>query len=751
MNRYRYRLVFNQAKGQLVVAAELGMTRGKGGSVAAGPAGGEPPSTFFLGRLTPLCWAILVASSLACALPAQAQILPDRNAPGAQRPHVLESANGTPQVNIQTPSAQGVSRNAYRQFDVDGKGAILNNARQATQTQLGGWVQGNPNLATGEARVIVNEVNSRDPSQLRGHVEVAGRRAEVVIANPAGIHVDGAGFINASGTTLTTGRPEFSGGDLAGYRVEEGTIRIAGDGLDTRDSDYTAILARAVEVQAGVWANDLEVAAGANAISADRAEITPIAGRGEAPEVAIDVAHLGGMYAGKIHLLATERGVGVHHAGDLAASQQLTLSADGRLESRGALVSEGELHLRASRLEAGGATLAAGGLYAEADSISLRGGQLQAEEIAITAREGGLDATGGELTAQTRLALHAATGLATDGARVQSQHLDLQADTLSNRGGDIVQHGTQALRLEIAQLDNSQGRILAEQDVEITADNLDNTAGLIGSIAGELTIIADDIDNTQGRLEAQRDLTLDVAGTLANAQGEIAQLGEGDVQLSARQLQGDEGLIVSQGELAIQGEAIDLAGGLTQAERISVQAGSLSHHGGEMRHLGEDGPLTLDIDGELDNREGVILSAADIELSAGKLNNADGLLHAEGELSIEADSVDNQRGELATAGALRLDAEDRLDNSQGRILAEQDVEIAAGGLDNTVGLIGSIAGELTLDADTLDNTQGRLEAERDLTLDVAGTLRNAGGEIVQLGEGDMQLSARQLQGDEGLI
>ena len=31
--------------------------------------------------------------------------------------------------------------------------------------------------------------------------------AELVIANPSGIQVNGAGFINASGVTLTTGTP----------------------------------------------------------------------------------------------------------------------------------------------------------------------------------------------------------------------------------------------------------------------------------------------------------------------------------------------------------------------------------------------------------------------------------------------------------------------------------------------------------------------------------------------------------------
>ncbi|WP_248785503.1 filamentous hemagglutinin N-terminal domain-containing protein, partial [Escherichia coli] len=86
------------------------------------------------------------------------RIAADPRAPAKQRPTVITTANGTPQVNITTPSAGGVSRNTYQQFDVGQQGVILNNSRGDVQTQLGGWVQGNPWLATGTARVILNEV-----------------------------------------------------------------------------------------------------------------------------------------------------------------------------------------------------------------------------------------------------------------------------------------------------------------------------------------------------------------------------------------------------------------------------------------------------------------------------------------------------------------------------------------------------------------------------------------------------------------
>ncbi|MGU7785396.1 two-partner secretion domain-containing protein, partial [Burkholderia sp. PU8-34] len=161
---------------------------------------------------------------------ASAQIVPT---PGAGT-QVIQTQNGLPQVNIARPSGAGVSVNTYNQFDVQKNGAILNNSPTLVNTQQAGTINGNPTFGAGQsARIIVNQVNSTAASQIRGYVEVAGNRAEVVLANPAGIVVDGGGFINTSRATLTTGQPYYGAdGSLAGYNVNRGLITIQGAGLN---------------------------------------------------------------------------------------------------------------------------------------------------------------------------------------------------------------------------------------------------------------------------------------------------------------------------------------------------------------------------------------------------------------------------------------------------------------------------------------------------------------------------------------
>jgi len=274
MNRNLYCIVFNATRGTRMAVGETASRAGRGTRKASAAAG-----------------AALVAMLGMFVSSAQGQIIGAPNVPGSLRPTVLVAPNGVPLINVQTPSAAGVSRNVYGQFNVAPNGAILNNSRTNVQTQLGGFVAGNPYLARGPARIILNEVNGGSPSQLRGYVEVAGQRAEVIIANPAGISVDGGGFINASRTTLTTGTPQFNAaGDLDNFLVRGGSVIVDGLGLDLSKTDYAAILARAVQVNAAIWANELRVVTGANQVSVDHGLVTPTSGTGTAPSFALDVA-----------------------------------------------------------------------------------------------------------------------------------------------------------------------------------------------------------------------------------------------------------------------------------------------------------------------------------------------------------------------------------------------------------------------------------------------------------------------------
>ena len=249
MNKHCHRIVFNQARGQLMAVAETATAHpssAPGQTQAGHPvASGDSDVTRNLWTLQSLARSVAaLLAGLVFGGPLHAQIIADPSAPANQRPTILGDSSGRPSVNIQTPSAAGVSRNTYSQFDVQSNGAVLNNSRAS-----------NPWLATGEARVILNEVNSTNPSYLRGQVSVNGGNAQVVIANPSGLKIDGASFVNASRVTLTTGAPVLEGGALRGLRVDRGMVEVLGAGLNVQGVPYTEILSRTASLSAQIKAS----------------------------------------------------------------------------------------------------------------------------------------------------------------------------------------------------------------------------------------------------------------------------------------------------------------------------------------------------------------------------------------------------------------------------------------------------------------------------------------------------------------
>jgi filamentous hemagglutinin len=409
MNKNLYRIVFNAARGCRMVVQETAASAGKGTSQAT-----SVGTRSFHAMVAAVG---LASSALWFAAPAAAQLVGASNAPGAQRPVVLAAPNGVPVANIATPSAAGVSRNVFSQFDVGANGAILANNRNNVQTQLGGWIQGNPFLANGPARIILNEVNSGNPSQLRGWIEVGGTRAEVIIANPAGIYANGSGFINASRATLTTGTPQLNAaGGLDSFIVRGGTVSIDGAGLDLRQTDYAAILARAVQINAGLWANELKVVTGANQVSADAGTATPTAGNGSTPVFSLDVAALGGMYAGKITLVGTEAGLGVRNAGSVVASGQpqlagagqLVVTAAGRLENTGSIQAESSLSINAASLANNGSISSQHTVDATTQGLLQNSGTVEGQRLALTSTAGAIDNSGGTLRQTSSAALDVA-------------------------------------------------------------------------------------------------------------------------------------------------------------------------------------------------------------------------------------------------------------------------------------------------------------------------------------------------------
>ncbi len=800
MNRNCYRIIFNKARGMLMVVADIARS-GRAGTSLSSRTG--YPHRQRICRVTPLAFSLWLASGMVHSVSA-AGIVADHGAPGHQQPTITQTASGIPQVNIQTPSAGGVSHNTYSQFDVGNQGVILNNAHNNVQTQLGGMVAGNPWLAKGEARIILNEVNSRNPSQLNGFVEVAGKKAQVVIANPAGISCDGCGFINANRVTLTTGQPQMKNGSLTGFSVERGEIQITGKGMDASRTDYTDIIARSVKINAGLWAQDLKVTTGRNNVDIAHGQIEKKTGDvSSQPQMALDVASLGGMYAGKIRLVGTETGVGVRNAGHIGAQAgAVTLTADGRIENSGSISAKTDVHLATTRELHNSGSVYAGqdtqiqsnGVFTHTGSVASRhntriqtarltGGERSL--LAAGVKDDGRLAAAGNLTVSTtgELAAHGQVlsggdmqlkgqGLDLSNSRIQGQHTGLDAGSgnlstqnaqlsagtlsartagqFSNNGGTI---NADTLQISAQSLSNHRGKLIQTGTGDFSLNlpgGVDNREGLLAA-NGAVRLDALSLDNRRGKVQAAQSGSLQVrtTGAVDNQQGSL--IASRDILINTQALNNDNGLIsaaAGTGRIKTQQAVSNTEGRMESAGWLDISAGNLNNHQGTVVADG----LSVTLDGALDNTSGRLLSQKTLSVSGSELVSDDGLIQSGSDMTLDVQNgvLSNRntktRGGISSAGTLTVRA-GMLNNQQGFMVGQKDMTLNAGTLDNRQGVLGSQA-SLQISSGTLMNQKGALKAGTDMLLS-GGDVSNQEGTLAA--GGDLNTHLNVLENQQGTV
>ncbi|MGA4401986.1 hemagglutinin repeat-containing protein [Ralstonia nicotianae] len=762
MNAKCYRTVFNAARGMLVAVEESARSTGKGRG-AGSRASRRRASVLMLTAAGALASPGLYGQSLTV----------DRGAPGPH-PVVGVAANGTPVVNINAPSAAGVSSNAFTHYNVSQAGVVLNNSGQNSQTQIAGWVQGNPFLGNNSARVILNQVTSGNPSTLAGPTEIAGNRANLIVANPAGIICSGCSFIQAPRVTLTTGTPNFDAlGNLSSLSVQQGQITVNGAGLDARGAQLD-LLSRAMAINGAVWAERLNAVAGANRVDYGSVTPTAIAGTGPAPQVAIDVGQLGSMYGGgATRLIGTEQGLGVNIGGNLAAltgrlglsaNGDVTITPTGRVQSaadtviaapnvsnQGAISTPGTVSISGGTTNTG--SVIAGGNVAIAGpqitntgtigaGVDANGGVTQAGSVALnatgTVRNGGsllagrdvgvsagsIDAGNGNVNARGAVTLTAAGDVSSRGATVSANSVAIQAGgTLDNAAGSLW--SATGMQVGAQRVANQGGLLGAVGDVVVTAGSVDNGAGTIGSQTGHLNVNSTGaIANAGGKLVAAQDVSL--TGTSLGNQGGTVSARNLSINTGTGGIDNTGGTVSAAGTAAIgAGALVNRGGTLAAVGDVALKVGSLDNTSGTLGS--QTAGLKLDSAGDVVNAGGKLVAAQDASIAAASLNSQGGMVSARNLLlDARGGTIDNTKGSVSAAGTATVDA-GSLINQGGTLAAVADVQANVGRLNNTGGALGSQSGGLNVTSTgAIDNAGGKLVAAQDATLSAASLGNQAG-------------------------
>ncbi|MBB2387874.1 contact-dependent inhibition toxin CdiA, partial [Escherichia coli] len=678
----------------------------------------QPPVRFTYRLLSYLISTIIAGQPL---LPAVGAVITPQNGAGMDK-----AANGVPVVNIATPDGAGISHNRFTDYNVGKEGLILNNATgKLNPTQLGGLIQNNPNLkAGGEAKGIINEVTGGNRSLLQGYTEVAGKAANVMVANPYGITCDGCGFINTPHATLTTGRPVMNAdGSLQALEVTEGSITINGAGLDGTRSDAVSIIARATEVNAALHAKDLTVTAGANRVTAD-GRVRALKGEGDVPKVAVDTGALGGMYARRIHLTSTESGVGVNLGNLYAREGDIILSSAGKLVLKNSLAS-GNTTVTGTDVSLSGDNKAGGNLSVTGTTgLTLNQSRLVTDKNLVLSSSGQIVQNGGELTAGQN-------------AMLSAQHLNQTSGTVNaaenvtlTTTGDITLKGRsvagKTLTVSSGSLNNG-GTLVAGRDATVKTGTFSNT----GTVQGNgLKVTATDLTST-GSIKSGS--TLDISARNATLSGDAGAKDSARVTVSGT-LE-NRGRLVSDDVLTLSATQINNSGTLSGAKELVASADTLTTT--EKSVTNSDGNLML-------NSASSTLAG---ETSAGgtvsvKGNSLKTMTTAQTQGNSVSVDVQNAQldGTQAARDILTLNASEKLTHS-GKSSAPS-LSLSAPELTSSGVLVGSALNtqsqtltnsgllqgkaSLTVNTQRLDNQQnGTLYSAADLTLDIPD-IRNSG-------------------------
>ncbi|WP_198158123.1 hemagglutinin repeat-containing protein [Achromobacter spanius] len=672
--------------------------------------------------------------------PVLAQTLPisvDKNVAG-QKPSVGVN-NGVPVVNIAPPSAGGVSNNRYTQFNVGPSGVVLNNSGGASQTQLAGQVAGNVMLGNQRATTILNQVTAPNPSQLMGTLEVAGNRANVIVANPAGITCNGCGFLNANRATLTTGRPQVGSDGSIALDVAAGKIRVEGDGLNGTNASQVDLIARSLEINAGVWADRLNVTAGAARVDYASGAVSARAGEGPAPAVALDTAALGGMYANSIRLIGTEAGVGVNVGGNLVAltgDLEVSAAGDVRIAPSAAVQAARNLSLAAGRdLAVDGVAQAGGGVaLAAGRNAGIKGAVGAGGSVDVSAAGDVRIAAQGALQTQGALRVAAGQDLSLEGSLLMGgQGVGIESARNLRIGGALPTsgvtppvggaNGTEGGGAEGGSSSGGSNAGGGASGTGGTASNTTTGAAQAGTNASGLVTARGAVALTAGRDMVLPGQVTAVGALHAQAGGDLttgasAQLQSGgSAKLRAAADLNLDGMVGARGDVSLMaGRDARVSGKGASTGRVAIDAA---------RDLRMDAPAQWEAEGGAAAKAGGAMALAgtlrangDLDLSAGGKLSVDGTLAAAAggvNAAAGADIEVGALGQIAAAESVGFAADESLQNA-GKITSLKDVTLQA-------------ARDLTLDGQALASGDVRLQAGQAMTASAASRVQ-ADGSIV---------------------
>ena len=655
-----------------------------------------------------------------------AEVVPD---PASIGTRATKTASGIDQLDIAAPNKNGTSYNSLKELQVSEQGLILNNNKDiVANTKIAGYVARNRNLDNSiAANLIITEVTGKNRTNINGTVEVAGKRADLVMANRNGVYVNGGNFLNTDRVTLTTGSLEMKNGDLVAINVSQGQIGIGEKGLNALNLTELELLGKTIDVSGVIKASKetrLLVSAGGQTYEYKTKEVKS---KGETYKgIAIDGKSVGSMYAGKIDIISNDKGAGVNTKGDLVSVDDIVITANGDITT--AQIDSGK-DLK----------------YKTTQKVKMNGKTTVAKKVKVKARETEINAkvvTGYLEKALGKKSLDIESEKTNITAKIEAQgKIKINANQIQNSGEIFA---TEKINIAGNKLNNNNGEIRSNQKIEINVKETSNVKGYI--LSDGLTkedVKKEENKNTENIAEVKnKEKGINITGDLDNTEGVIRGR-----KVSLGNVTGNnKGKIDSLGALSFNGKIIVNKGGLITGNIQELNADKLENDGGKLLSTGKIRGRVK----EISNKNGEILGVQTVTLVGDKLDNFSGLIKSNGKIALDIKETSNVKGYILSDGLTKEDIKKEENkkiesnkNTENDEIKEKGISIT-GDLDNTEGVI---RGRKISLGNVTGNNKGKIDS--------LGTLSFNGKIIVNKGgliKGNIQeLNADKLENDEGKL
>ena len=652
-----------------------------------------------------------------------AEVVPD---PASIGTRATKTASGIDQLDIAAPNKNGTSYNSLKELQVSEQGLILNNNKDiVANTKIAGYVARNRNLDDSiAANLIITEVTGKNRTNINGTVEVAGKRADLVMANRNGVYVNGGNFLNTDRVTLTTGSLEMKNGDLVAINVSQGQIGIGEKGLNALNLTELELLGKTIDVSGVIKASKetrLLVSAGGQTYEYKTKEVKS---KGETYKgIAIDGKSVGSMYAGKIDIISNDKGAGVNTKGDLVSVDDIVITANGDITT--AQVDSGK-DLK----------------YKTTQKVKMNGKTTVAKKVKVKARETEINAkvvTGYLEKALGKKSLDIESEKTNITAKIEAQgKIKINSNQIQNSGEIFA---TEKINIAGNKLNNNNGEIRSNQKIEINAKETSNVKGYILSDGLTKEDIKKEENKNQKDIEddKNKEKGISITGDLDNTEGVIRGR-----EISLGNVTGNnKGKIDSLGALSFNGKIIVNKGGLITGNIQELNADKLENDGGKLLSTGKIRGRVK----EISNKNGEILGTETVKLIGDKLDNFSGLIKSNGKIALDVKETSNIKGYILSDGLTKEDIKKEENKNQKDIEDDKNKEKGisiTGDLDNTEGVIRGR--EISL-GNVTGNNKGKIDSLGALSFN-GKIIVNKGGLI----KGNIQeLNADKLENDEGKL